>query len=677
MSVRIICVRFASTLLPLLLAIIAAGCGGHDVNQSPVSLGVTAPERGPLVSHHQLWGYWKGYIPESHDSLDLVPVRGAMIHVNVRKFLEEHPCQDCLTLVDLEIDPDQQTITADIQITHPYPGLTRFTGFDVRAVIVSDASLYFPALDASIPDAANGDFTLLRPNGYTRLWNTLEFPPGSAPFVILEYSRGRMASPGDFTGTVNPYVEFSESPRWHFPAGGAITKELFFKMPDGPIRFGYAVDASWEPPIVDPPIDIQSDFSLSANALEPIFMGWTMSVLPTDTVGSTGTGTATVLDRQGWETISTAYLECPALWTGAIEPDSISSTMTSSEGDFVELNFTLTNELGAPAARDLMALLKVVDEGQDFWLGDVNHMYERVYIDVLPAQELAGEIVFNAPGPSGPHGEPGAMNVFLLDIETMLETQLTPFIGDGAIFEEPRINPVGTHMLLTFCPTPYASGVDVYEIGGGSWGISPAAVYDGTADFHPDGEHILIASGTQFDNTPDLYSVTYDGSERTLIATADDTVRDPRWSPDGRRIVMTQGLEFSDPPNSELWIYDVDSGQFFEIMSAPGVDENPCWSPVQVGGQDLIVFASSRDHHPGYETDIYVVSPDTEEIIYHFDMGLQEQHPSFSPDGLSFVFSAPTPDGEELFVFSWQTEELIQLTDDNTYDGSPSWCWNW
>jgi Tol biopolymer transport system component len=674
MSARKICLRLASALI-LSLALIAAGCAGRGVDQSPLSPGVTAPDRGPLVSHHQLWGYWKGYIPESHDSLELVPVRAAMIHVNVRRFLEEHPCQDCVKVVGIQVDSSKQILTAQIQLTHPFPGLIKFTGFDVRAVVISDGSLYFPALDATVPDPESGDFTLIAQDGYTRLWNSLEFPPGSGQFRIHEYSRGNLASPGDFTGTVNPFIAFGTGQRNHFPAGSALTREFQFRLVPGPIRFGYAVDASWEPPLVDPPVNIPDDFSVSANALEPgLTRAWIEPLH--DTQGSTAGAQFHLFDYQGWETVREAWLECPDLWTGAVSATSIECELPTPDGDMLTVDFNLTNELGATVGTK-SALLKVADEGQDFWLGDVNHMYERVCIEVIPAQQLTGKIVFSAPGPSGPHGEPPAMNVFLLDLETMLETQLTPFIGDGPIFDEPRINPVGTHMLLTFCPTPTASGVDVYEIGGGSWGISPAAVYDGTADFHPDGEHILIASGTQFTDTPNLYSVKYDGSERTLVATADDTVRNPRWSPDGKRIVMTQGLDFSDPPNSSLWIYDVDSDQFFEIMSAPGVDENPCWSPVKVGGQDLIVFASNRDHYPDYETDIYVANPDTEEIVYRFDMGLVELHPSFSPDGLSFVFSAPTPNGEELFVFSWQTEELLQLTDDTSHDGSPSWCWNW
>ncbi len=669
----------------LALLMINACAGPHDavVPASPPATDV-ASRHIDSSGGHQLWGFWLGFIPATHDSLELVPMRGAEIHLNARRFLEVNPCKDCVTLQGLEVDQVNQTLKVEIVLKHPFPGLERFTGFDVRAIVISDGSLYFPSLDARVPvppgltDPATGDFTLAVPDGYTRLWNTLEFPPGSGPFKILEYSQGNLASPGDFTSTVNPYIEYSEYPRRHFPAGGSISQVLHFKLIPGPIRFGYAIDASWEPPLVDPPLDILTDFPVSANALEPISIGWSLMGTLTETVGSADTGKAGLIDMQACTDIESALLECPDLWNGTVSASKIDCESIGTDGYYLSVEFPLTNELGT-AHGSYPALLRVVDTAYDYWLGDINHMYQLVWIPVADTQEpqLVGEMVFTAPGPPDPDGFPGALNVFLLDLDTMQETQLTPFVGVGAIFMEPRINPAGTHMLLTFCPTPYASKVDVYEIGGGSWTASPAGVYDGTADFHPDGEHLLVASGAQWGQTFDLYSMKYDGSDRTFIATAPDTVSNPRWSPDGKRIAMTLGKWIVDPPQTSLWIYNVDSGEFTKILDAPGVDENPSWSPVKIDGSYLIVYASSRDHNPEYETDIYVANPDTEEILYRLDTGVSESHPSFSPDGLSFVYSADSAGDTELFVFSWKTEDSVQLTDDDTWDGSPSWGWNW
>ena len=671
--------RMVWVVVPVALFFSLSACAGSEQVQSPLTPTIINADVGMDAGpRHRLWGYWEGYIPESHDSIELLPIRMADIHLNARRLLEDTVCKYCIQVLNVEIDQAQGTLKADIQLRHPYPGLDRFTAFDVRGVVISDGSLYFPALDATVPDASLGDFTLLNPDGYTRLWNTLEFPPGSGPFKILEYSRGKFAAPGDFTGTVNPFIEYSQWPRSHFPAGGTMIRQFILKLVPGAIRFGYAVDASWEPPKIDPPVDIEYSFPPSANAIEPYVMTINQDDLLYDEIGSTADINVSCVDRQsvvaftGVET----FLEAPDLWTGTINPVTIGIAPDPPPWwNMLSAGFDVINELGASPG-SYPALFMIMDPVEDFYLGDINHAYGLFRIAVSPKPQLEGEIVFVAPEVDPPFPPP-ALNVFLLDLDTMEETQLTPYIGLGAIFREPRINPAGTHMLLSFCPTPYASKIDVYEIGGSSWTATPSDEYDGDGDFHPDGEHILAVSGTQFDDTPNLYSMRYDGSERELIATAPDTVRNARWCPDGKRIIMTLGLEFSDPPNSALYVYDTESQEFTEILPAPGVDENPCWSPVPIDGHYLIAFDTSRDNHPEYDTDIYVVNPDTGEILCVMS-GLGSNHPSFSPDGLTIVCSATYPGQDaELYTFDWREPLYKQLTDDDSYDGSPSWGWNW
>ena len=47
-----------------------------------------------------------------------------------------------------------------------------------------------------------------------------------------------------------------------------MTRDFIFKLVPGEIRFGYAIDASWVPPDVDPPQDIVTDFPLNAKNLD-------------------------------------------------------------------------------------------------------------------------------------------------------------------------------------------------------------------------------------------------------------------------------------------------------------------------------------------------------------------------------------------------------------------------
>ena len=193
--------------------------------------------------------------------MEMVPARGVEIHLNARQFLEDAPCQDCLKVVKVQKDMSSMVLTATIQMTHPFTGLAKYTGFDVRGVVITNGSHVFPTLSVTMPDVTMGDFTLINPDGYTRMWNTVDFPRGSGPLNILEYSKGKFATAGGFTGTVNPYIEFSEDPRSSFPAGGSMLKDFQLKIVPGGVKFGYAVDASWAPPTIDPPTDLMSGFS--------------------------------------------------------------------------------------------------------------------------------------------------------------------------------------------------------------------------------------------------------------------------------------------------------------------------------------------------------------------------------------------------------------------------------
>ena len=669
--------RIISIIVTIGILIIPVGCSGGHSGGSPLSTPVSDIRDSPAsgAGGHFLIGYWDAYIPDSHDSMEIVPGRSNSIHLNIRKLLEEAPCTDCFKVVELVLDQVEQILTASIRITHPLPGLDAYTVFDVRVVIITDGSLYFPSMDAMIPDIASGDFTIIESDGYTRLWNTVEFGEGTGPFPILEYSKGKLAFQGEFTGTVNPYIAYGVEPRNHLGTTQALTRTLDFKLVPGKIRLGYAIDASWELPTVNPPHDIETDFPVSANALEPVITSVSIVENITEIPGSTGEIEFSLYDYQGAETVESASLECPDLWTGELIPSEIEITTPTD----LYIRFEIINESGMPIG-DYPALLRVKDQEEDFWLGDINHAYTLITIPVLEAinPEMTGDLVYIAPGPPSSTGEPGASNVWHLDLDTMIETQLTDFFGVGYLFHDPRINPLGTHHLHCAGPSPGYSNVRVYEFGGGNWAI-PTDEVDDFADFHPDGIHIITASGEQWGNTPDLYMMEYDGSNRTKIATAPDTIRNPAVSPNGGFIAMTLGLEFVDPPSSELWLYDMDESKFTEIMAAPGIDVHPSWSPVPVDGEYLLIYESSRDHHPNYETDLYIINPFTEEIIFHYDTGSGENHPSFSPDGLSFVYSAQPENisDTELFIYFWQTDELLQVTDDDTYDQSPSWGWGW
>jgi Tol biopolymer transport system component len=671
-------------MVAIIFAITLAACASQDTpSPEPTAPSLSGNNVIPSAefSSRMLWGYWEGYIPPTHETIELNPAREANMHLNARRFLEDTACKTCLKISNINFDLVQMTASCDLQLTHPFPGFDRFTGFDVRGIVISDGSRYFPSLDVTMPDATLGDFTLTNPDGYTRLWNTVDFPPGSGAFKIQEYSQGKKATPGGFTGTVNPYIEFTQDPRSCFPAGAAITRSLTLKLKAGGLKFGYVVDASWAPPTVDPPVDLMTDFPENANAIEPYVMSAHQDDMLFDQINASGTLAVDLVDRQEDSAYSTVQMECPDLWDGFLEAGMWSATPGEPLWHETTPYFTIVNAKGAPEGTYL-AMFKIADSSYpDPYLGDINHRYAPIWITVTHKEppQLKGKIVFVAPGPDDPFGEPGAANVFVLDVETKVETQITDFKGVGILFKEPRINPKGTHVLITIGPTPMYSSVEVFELGTtNSWIATPSGSYDGTANFAPDGIHIIAASGTQYGDTKDLVSMEYDGSNRTLIATAPRSVECPAWSPDGTRIAMTIADEDpSNPMAKSLWLYDSPSDQFSELSPSPAIDANPSWSPVKEYGFYWIAFDSTRMDPNNPNTWIFEINPDYPEGITW--LVPQAHHPSFSPDGLSLVYSynpEPAPFDSELGIYIL-CSEITQLTDDDTYDESPSWSWGW
>jgi hypothetical protein len=72
---------------------------------------------------------------------------------------------------------------------------------------------------------------------------------------------------------LNPYIAFGTgNPRRFFACSTAESHQYDVRFPSAsPLKFGYAVDACWCPPTVDPP-SVPDDFPLEANSAEPFIV---------------------------------------------------------------------------------------------------------------------------------------------------------------------------------------------------------------------------------------------------------------------------------------------------------------------------------------------------------------------------------------------------------------------
>jgi len=317
---------------------------GCSAGQSPITPGTDPSLTGQNSIGHTnrtVWGYWNIRIEQGSKPVNILPNRDAELHLNIVSLLEVSPCNNCLSISNVYILPDN-ILQCDFQLKHPFTDAPNLTGFDVRAVLVTDGDTLFESNDllASL-NGSNPYF--IDPDGYTSLFNPVDYPSGTAPSAIFGYYDGKFASSDNLTGTLNPYMAFCKTaPRRMFDSGATETVTLSIRYPSMPFEFGYVVDASWmqAADIVDP----ETDFPPEANCLEPYELDFQADSELTEEVGDSVDVQVEVFDHQGLDTISTVSVECQALFDGAINLDYVSE----SGDDSWLYGGTISNDNGAP-----------------------------------------------------------------------------------------------------------------------------------------------------------------------------------------------------------------------------------------------------------------------------------------------------------------------------------------
>jgi len=258
----------------LACVLVLSGCSGGQDPVTPAQgpdLTLRQSTVGPSAQTH-LWGYYEVFIDVENQDAYAVPLRGAMFTANVVNFLNSKPSGLSFHINGTPSGPDYVDVDIDVSLTHPFPGMQQYDGYDVRGVFMGDGSasllhntdLIFAVtgVDQSMfPDPLDG---FGGPDGYTRFFNYSEFPLGGMP--LLSYTKGKVASQGFAgTATVNPCKYFANGLEttedlwsWllshadqhgEFTSGATNTRNYYLRFPKTKgVEFGYAVLANWNGP---------------------------------------------------------------------------------------------------------------------------------------------------------------------------------------------------------------------------------------------------------------------------------------------------------------------------------------------------------------------------------------------------------------------------------------------
>ncbi len=264
--------RYSIVIIIVVILSFVLGCttGSNPVVPDPGS-GLTSGVQGLYKqSNTHLWGYWDCYVNTETWTIEFVENRAAMFTANVTNFLNSNPFSMMFNINGIITGPDYIDVDIDVGLTHPFPGMPQYNGYDVRGVFMGDGSfnmgynnaLIYPVFGTDqfmFPDPVDDNGG---PDGYTRWFNISEFSGAGMP--LLQYTQGNLATPG-FSGnsTLNPYRYFADGlgtngdlTDWldqysdqhgQFSSGATNERNYYLRFPNAKdVVYGYAVIANWE-----------------------------------------------------------------------------------------------------------------------------------------------------------------------------------------------------------------------------------------------------------------------------------------------------------------------------------------------------------------------------------------------------------------------------------------------
>ena len=137
----------------------------------------------------------------------------------------------------------------------------------------------------------------------------------------------------------------------------------------------------------------------------------------------------------------------------------------------------------------------------------------------------------------------------------------------------------------------------------------------------------------------DIYTANPDGTDPVAVTTGADIDGRPVWSHLGTKVAFFRSPSAS-ATTADLLVLDVDAGTVVTVVEGAGSLSVPSWSP----DDRFLTFSYGRSPR------VYVAPADGSTEARSLELGGPALAPIFSPDGRRLAYTAPTTDGQALFV---------------------------
>lgn len=197
-------------------------------------------------------------------------------------------------------------------------------------------------------------------------------------------------------------------------------------------------------------------------------------------------------------------------------------------------------------------------------------------------------------------------------------------------------------------------------------------LYNPPAGGNPEniGKILYASDPAQTSNTDyDIYTINFDGSNKTKLTSYAKFTNHPVWSPEYSRIAYTTSINFHD----KICIMTVDGKETRQLTFGDSDDKFPTWSP----DGKWIAYISYQNKIPNlWVMDVY---GENVKQLTKVTAGNQVLWPTWSPDGSVIAFSYDAagsdidirlhtikPDGTD-------ERELLSSTNPDLSDSEPAW----
>lgn len=249
-------------------------------------------------------------------------------------------------------------------------------------------------------------------------------------------------------------------------------------------------------------------------------------------------------------------------------------------------------------------------------------------------------------------------------------TSLQQLTNLGGRNDDPVWSPDGSK--IAFVSDRNSDNDDIYVMNSDGTDPKRVTTYPG-ADrepaWSPDGTRIVFTRWLTDTNEPVLFVMKANGQGQTQLTYGWDS--QPDWSPDGNEIVFTRYDTSVTASNTEIFVVSITGTNLINLSKRASNESWPNWSP----DGKKIAFVSNKNYP--YTSQIWTVNADGSGGFTQLTNATKDaDHPSFSPDGQSIVYSRVENTATlstNLFIVNVNTAVVYRLTSTRYIDASPDW----